>query len=128
MADVIRADYAQLQQIAERFTKRAETMSSMTTSVRGSYSPLKEGSWLGLGVEAFSREMEEKIFPALARLIDALTEAGRITGAVAQTLEEADAEASTPFEESRNEEQSEAGSGGGSGGGAGSGAGRSGDS
>ena len=119
MIDEIRADYEALAQVATRFNSRAEATTEMLTSVQAAYTPLEQGSWIGEGAEAFFAEMQDDVIPAVNRLIAALTMAGEITGEAAQTMQEADQEAATPFQE---EEQ---GGGGGLGdfGGAGFGSG-----
>ncbi|HHY54539.1 MAG TPA: WXG100 family type VII secretion target [Chloroflexi bacterium] len=120
MVDEIRADYEALAQVAARFNSRAEATTEMLTSVQTAFTPLEQGSWIGESAEAFFVEMEEDVIPAVNRLIAALTMAGEITGEAAQTMQQADQEAATPFQE---EEQGGGGSSGGSGGGSGGGLG-----
>lgn len=125
MIDEIRADYEALQQIAARFSQRAEITAEMLAGVRQAYQPLEQGSWIGEGADAFFAEMTGDVIPAVGRLIAALATAGEITGSVGRTIEEADQAAASPFQNDEQRSSSGGGgsSGGGSGGGSGSGAG-----
>ncbi len=125
MVDEIRADYEALQQVAARFSQRAEVTAEMLVGVRQAYQPLEQGSWIGAGADAFFAEMTGDVIPAVGRLIAALAAASEITGSVGRTIEEADQAAASPFQNDEQRSSSGGGgsSGGGSGGGSGSGAG-----
>jgi WXG100 family type VII secretion target len=97
MADEIRADYNQLTQIANRFTRQAAAMRSMQQKVQRSMNPLKAGGWVGLGSDAFFGEMEGKVLPGVKNLVNALDEAARVTKQMAQELKQAEEEAANPF-------------------------------
>ena len=96
MADEIRAEYAQLQQVATKFSQQATAISQMQSHVKRSMSAL-QGNWIGKGSEAFFREMGDEILPATARLHNALQEAGKATKQIAQILQQAEQDAAAPF-------------------------------
>ena len=96
MADEVRADYEQLEQISSRFANEAQEIQQMLQKVRSSMQKL-EPDWIGRGSEAFFSEMEGEVLPATARLQQALDEAGRITKDIVQTMQQAEEEASSPF-------------------------------
>jgi WXG100 family type VII secretion target len=96
MADEVRADYEQLEQISSRFANQAQEIQQMLQKVRNSMQKL-EPDWIGRGSDAFFNEMEGEVLPATDRLQQALDEAGRITREVVQILQQAEEEASSPF-------------------------------
>ena len=97
MADEIKADYDQLEQIAQRFTSESEAISEMLQMVKASAEKLADGGWIGRGSEAFVNEMSDEILPATMRLQNALAEAGSKTAEIAKTLQQAEEEASGLF-------------------------------
>jgi WXG100 family type VII secretion target len=97
MADELRADYNQLDQISSQFNNQAQAIQEMQQRVRGSYAKLADRGWIGLGANAFFDEMESKIFPAQERLQQALEEARQTTQQIAQAVKQAEEEASALF-------------------------------
>ncbi len=99
MADEIRGDYEQLQQVSQRFNAQAQAIEQMTQKVKQSMSKL-EGSWEGRGSDSFFREMTQLVLPGVTRLNKALAQAGQATAKIAQTLKQAEDEASSLFKSS----------------------------
>lgn len=95
-ADEIRADYDQLTQVASRFQNQGQATQEMIQSVRSSMDELK-GGWEGRGSNAFFSEMQGEVLPAVNRLRQALQQASRVTQQIAQTVKQAEEEASAPF-------------------------------
>ena len=95
-ADEIRADYDQLAQVSSRFQNQSQATQEMIQSVRSSMDELK-GGWEGRGSNAFFSEMQGEVLPAVNRLRQAMQEASRITRQIAQTVKQAEEEASSPF-------------------------------
>jgi WXG100 family type VII secretion target len=96
MADEVKADYEQLDQVANRFNNHSQEIQEMLQLVRNNMEKL-EPDWIGRGSEAFFREMQGEVVPAVQRLQQALEEANRITKEVIQTMQQAEEEASAPF-------------------------------
>lgn len=96
MADEIKADYDQLDQIANKFANQAQEIQQMMQQVRGGMDKL-HSDWIGRGSNAFFSEMRDKVLPATLRLQQALEEASRVTKEISQTMQQADEEASSPF-------------------------------
>lgn len=96
MADEIKADYEQLEQVAKRFHNQADEIQQMEQQVRNSMHKL-DPDWKGRGSKAFFHEMRGEVLPAVHRLHQALQEASRITKEIVQTMQQADEEASSPF-------------------------------
>jgi WXG100 family type VII secretion target len=96
MADEIKADYEQLEQVASRFSNQAQAIHEMFEKIRCSMQNLQDG-WIGRGSDAFFAEMQSEVLPATQRLKDALEEAGQVTTTIIQTVQQADEEASSPF-------------------------------
>lgn len=98
MAEEIRADYPQLQQVAATFSKQATAINQMRQQVKKSMGNL-QGNWVGKGSEAFFSEMSDKVLPAADRLFQALQEAAKITRQMAQTVQQAEEDAAAPFKQ-----------------------------
>jgi WXG100 family type VII secretion target len=96
MADEIRADYQQLQQVATKFSKQAASINQMRSQVKRSMNAL-QGTWMGKGSESFFSEMQDKVTPGMERLYRALQEAGKITKQMAQIMQQAENDAAAPF-------------------------------
>ncbi len=99
MADEIRADYDQLQDIASRFANQAQVIQEMLQNVRNRMQPLEDGGWIGRGSDAFFSEMNDEVLPATERLQKALEEAARVTNQIMQTVRQAEEEASGLFKQ-----------------------------
>ena len=96
MADEIRADYPQLQQVSTTFSRQATAINQMRQQVKKSMSSL-QGNWVGKGSDAFFNEMSDKVLPAADRLYQALQEAAKVTKQMAQTVQQAEEDAAAPF-------------------------------
>jgi WXG100 family type VII secretion target len=99
MADEVRADYDQLEQVASRFANQSQEVQQMMQQVKRGMHQL-ERDWIGRGSEAFFREMQGEVLPAVQRLQQALEEANRVTKEVVQVMQQAEDEASSPFRSS----------------------------
>ena len=98
--DEIRADYEALEQIAQRFASQADAIGQTLQLVTGRMQTL-QGTWKGRGSNAFFAEMGDEVLPAVNRLYEALAEAARTTGQIAQTLRQAEEEAAGLFRHSQ---------------------------
>jgi WXG100 family type VII secretion target len=96
MADEVKADYEQLEQVANKFSSQSEEIQQVLQQVRNNMEKL-EPDWIGRGSDAFFREMQSEVLPAVQRLQQALEEANRVTKEVVQTMQQAEEEASAPF-------------------------------
>lgn len=97
MADEIRADYEQLEQLAARFNSQSQAVQQMLQKVRGSMGKLESDGWIGRGSDAFFSEMQSEVLPASQRLQQALEEAARTTQSIVSTVKQAEDEASSRF-------------------------------
>lgn len=97
MADIVRANYQQLEQIANKFKNEAEQSRAILQKVKGAMDPLKSGGWIGKGSDAFFQEMEGKMIPAMNRLAAALQEAAAKTKEIEQTIRQAEDDGANPF-------------------------------
>lgn len=97
MAEEIRADYEEMEQISNRFANQSQTVQQMMQKVRSSMDKLESGDWIGRGSDAFFNEMNSEVLPATERLIQALDEASRTTKDISQTVQQAEEEASSRF-------------------------------
>ncbi len=97
MSDEIRADYEQLEQVANKFAQQSQEIQQMLQKVRGSMEKLQNGGWIGLGSNAFFSEMNGEVVPASQRLQQALGEANRSVKDIMNTVYQAEEEASSVF-------------------------------
>ncbi len=95
-ADVVQGNYEQLQQVATRFQRQSEQIAQMEAQLRRSMQKV-EGTWEGRGSDAFHREMNSLMMPGVVRLKNALNQANTITAKIANTLKQAEEEASALF-------------------------------
>jgi WXG100 family type VII secretion target len=95
--EIVQANYEQLAELATRFQQQADRVQQMTQRVHRNVGALQGGGWQGKGVQAFSREMEGEVLPAVRRLEGALAEAGRVTLNISAVLRQAEEEAALPF-------------------------------
>lgn len=96
-AEIIRVDHEALEKVAGTFNNQAQATNQMLQEVRRAYQPLKNGGWIGRGAAAFFAEMDNKIFPAVRRLAEALAQADRTTSEIRQLMHSADEDASANF-------------------------------
>lgn len=99
MANHVRAQWQELQQIAQGFQQQSEAANDMAQSISSKMQPLQDGGWIGMGSDAFFQEMEELVTPGVKRLIDALAEASQKASQIAQTLSEHEQQASGLFKQ-----------------------------
>ncbi|MBU6163317.1 MAG: WXG100 family type VII secretion target [Myxococcales bacterium] len=99
MAEEFRADYEQLEKIANQFANLGERATRTLQQMRQQYDELiNDGNWIGRGSAAFSSEMEGEIFPALERLIDALGQAQGATARIVSMAQDAEENACARFD------------------------------
>lgn len=96
-ADVIQAQYDQLEQIAVRFGRQAEATAQTTQRVQQSMRALQTGGWEGRGAAAFFGEMDRSVLPSIRRLAAALQQSQTVTRRISQVMRTAEEEASWPF-------------------------------
>lgn len=96
-AEVIQSKYEELATIARRFEQQAQATRALQQRVQRSAGALRNGGWVGRGSVAFVGEMEQKVFPGIQRLFEALTTAQSTTVEIAQLIREAEEEAASVF-------------------------------
>lgn len=111
MTDIIRVDHEALAKIAANFGKEASAVAEMLQQVTQAMQTLQNGGWMGRGSDAFFAEMEQKVVPAVRRLIEALAEAERTTKTISTTMKSADEEASSGLREDVTNHHGGAGAG-----------------
>jgi len=97
-ADIIQAQYDQLEALARRFGKQADLQAALQKRVRTTSTRLRT-AWVGRGSEAFYAEMDGKVFPAMQRLIEALREAQKVTLEINEIVRQAEGDAAKPFQQ-----------------------------
>jgi WXG100 family type VII secretion target len=97
-ATMIQSRYDDLAAIAARFGEQAEQSTALHHCVRQCADTLTQEGWEGEGVLAFRAEMDDEVFPALQRLIQALQEGRAVTLEASAILQQAEEEAATLFQ------------------------------
>lgn len=96
-AQIVRGDYQQLSTIAGTLRSQGDAIKAMNQRIKSAQQTLEGGDWIGLGATKFYQEMNGQVMPALQRLTNALTEAGRVVQEIASTIKEAEEGASRCF-------------------------------
>ena len=96
MANEIRADYDQLEQIASQFNNAAQAIGEMDQKVAVPHNKLCDGGWIGQGFDAYVEEMI-KVLHTDDRLKEALEQAGQTVQQIAKSLRQAEEQASSLF-------------------------------
>jgi WXG100 family type VII secretion target len=94
--ELIQSNYESLEQVAARFEKNRESIQQMHTLLNRKAQSLAK-TWEGKGSQAFQREMQSTLFPALQRLTNALAQGSEITRKISQSVLNAEEEASRLF-------------------------------
>jgi WXG100 family type VII secretion target len=97
MAETIQADYEALEQISQRFMQQGDAVEQMNQNLRNRMDQL-QGSWKGMGSEAFFAEMGDEVLPAADRLRQAMEDASNVTKQIANALSAAEEEAGNSFQ------------------------------
>ncbi len=97
--DIIQAQYETLAEIAKQFGERGDSIEQMRGVLTQHVDGLRGGGWEGDGAQAFFREMDGLVFPAVTRLSDALYEADRVTMQIVDVVRSAEEEASSQFQQ-----------------------------
>ena len=97
MADQIRLQYDEMNQISTKFTTSADVIQELMTRLTNQMGELQGGSWIGQGADAFYSEMQEIVLPAVRKLSEALETSGTLTQQIVRTVQEAEEEAGTYF-------------------------------
>lgn len=72
MSDIIQVDYDGLNKIVGNFEYQAQFVQDITQKIADQVEVLKNGTWIGVGADAFYVEMDQICFPNLQRLQQAL--------------------------------------------------------
>src|SRR5690349_5711725 len=96
MAYVVQAKSQDLTDIQKSFATQQESIEGMQKDLLRMNERLKQG-WMGRGSEKFFQEQDQKVMPAVARLVKALGEASHTVGQVTGKLAAADREGAAPL-------------------------------
>lgn len=96
-AEIVQANYDELEEIAARFAAQAEANENLSRQIKQRVQALQNGGWEGKGSQAFFTEMETEVSPAMERLSHALQEARSVTLQIDQILHRAEEEAALPL-------------------------------
>lgn len=72
MAEKSEVNYEQLENIVKRFRTEADAVNQLMTQTKGRVEGLHGNGWIGRGSEQFFGEMEQRVLPAMGRLVAAL--------------------------------------------------------
>jgi WXG100 family type VII secretion target len=89
-ASRIRADYDTLARIAKQFGRQADSTQNTLRSIKQHLGTLQSGDWIGVGANAFYREMDQEVVPSLTRLAKALEQAQLVTTQISKIIKDAE--------------------------------------
>lgn len=87
-APKVRGEYDELQQIASIFAVQAERSQRSLRQIKSQVETLQGGDWIGQGAQAFYKEMDQQVLPALNRLVEALNQAQQTTKQISKIVQE----------------------------------------
>lgn len=93
----IRADHDDLARIASMFGRQSQNAQRSLQHIKRQMDTLQGGDWIGKGAQAFYKEMDQDVLPALKRLTEALAQAQRTTVQISQILKQAEEQAARLF-------------------------------
>lgn len=96
-ASVIRAEYELLEQVSVKFATQSEELAQLRFMLRLRCDELARDGWAGESASAFFAEMEDIIFPALRRLVEAMEEAQGVTHRIVGVFESAEQNAAATY-------------------------------
>jgi WXG100 family type VII secretion target len=91
--NLIRADYTELESIAEIFIRSSDRVRDLHQSLDERFARLKNGGWNGENADGFFRAIDEDVLPAIVRLYQALGQAAETTHEISRIFREAEAQA-----------------------------------
>lgn len=94
---LFRAEYDALERIARSFRQQANETQKTQRKLKGGLDTLQGGDWIGAGANAFYREMESDVLPAVARLARAMESSADTTAHIAKISKTAEEEAARLF-------------------------------
>jgi WXG100 family type VII secretion target len=89
-APTVRADFAQLTQIAGRFARMADDTARSNQDITQRLERLRAGDWYGDSATRFFGEMDSAILPAMTKLQQALVEAAQVTRRIRDAMQQAE--------------------------------------
>jgi WXG100 family type VII secretion target len=93
----VRADYAQLTQIAQQFGQAASESEVTLRRLQQNVQNLEGGDWIGQSATRFYFEMRQEVIPAMQRLIQALQNAQQVTRQIEKLMRETEAAVAALF-------------------------------
>jgi WXG100 family type VII secretion target len=88
MFPIIRAVYDDLTKFAAVFEREADRLRQVFQQIWRTVEALEGGDWVGLGANAFYREMSSVVSPSMKRMLSALEAAARVTRDIAQIMKD----------------------------------------
>jgi WXG100 family type VII secretion target len=99
MAKRIRAHYADLGQAAQAMSAEAANIQQMEHQLKGRVQDLHSKGWNGQGSDAFFKEMEQLVLPAIHRCHDALENNAQAINKIHSVFSAADDDVSQLFKQ-----------------------------
>ena len=96
-ARVIRANYADLANIATQFDQQVDLTRKLLQRICQQKGALEGGDWSGQGAQAFYAEMNSQVVPTVKRLIGALEQAAGTTRQITNLMQQAENDAAALF-------------------------------
>lgn len=96
-ADVVQAQYEQLEEIARRFEAQAEAGQAMQRMLQQRVEALQGGGWIGQAADTFYTELEDVLWPGLTRYRDSLLAASQMVAQTVNILRQAEEGAASEF-------------------------------
>jgi WXG100 family type VII secretion target len=97
MAAKIRMQYTDMGQAAQALSQEGQNIQTLYSQLKGQTESLHNNGWKGRGADAFFKEMEGTILPAVQKLNNALDHSADTINKIHQIFQNAETEAAQLF-------------------------------
>lgn len=92
-----KVDYEQMQAIGKQFQSSGDEMQNLLNTTKQKVEAIRGAQWQGDAADKFFIEMEQTVFPAFQRLVDALNHSSQVSVKLTQTIQQAESESKSFF-------------------------------
>lgn len=91
MADKTKVDYDAVQQASQAFNTQADAIRKVQQTLKRQAENARK-SWVGKGANEFQKEFEGSTMPTFDKLVDALSQGGKVLGDLGKMFHDAEQE------------------------------------
>jgi WXG100 family type VII secretion target len=92
MADQTKVDYQALQEASQAFMQQADAIKRVESSLKSKAQGIRS-TWIGQGANKFQQEFEGPVTQAYDKMVDALSQGGKVLADMSKMFQNAEQEA-----------------------------------